>query len=66
VEWAPNQILIRCNYCNKPVSNASPGAAPKHKVSFSSVVEMIHSLTAAFSLQPARIVVGRCPAVRFV
>ncbi|KAJ6543876.1 hypothetical protein B0H19DRAFT_289302 [Mycena capillaripes] len=31
VEWAPRQILIRCNYCNKPVTNTSPGSAPKHK-----------------------------------
>jgi len=31
VEWAPSQILIRCNYCNKPVTNTAPGAAPKHR-----------------------------------
>ncbi|KAK7061340.1 zinc-ribbon-16 domain-containing protein [Favolaschia claudopus] len=31
IEWAPAQILIRCNYCNKPVSNNSAGSAPKHR-----------------------------------
>ncbi|KAF7331667.1 zinc-ribbon-16 domain-containing protein [Mycena kentingensis (nom. inval.)] len=33
VDWAPQQILIRCNYCSKPVVglNVSPGTAPKHK-----------------------------------
>ncbi|KAJ7067827.1 hypothetical protein C8F01DRAFT_1115851 [Mycena amicta] len=33
VDWAPRQILIRCNYCNKPVVkvDASPGSIPKHK-----------------------------------
>ncbi|KAJ7087262.1 hypothetical protein B0H15DRAFT_843273 [Mycena belliarum] len=33
VEWAPKQILIRCNYCNKPVTNEVPGSAitPKHR-----------------------------------
>ncbi|KAJ7229086.1 hypothetical protein GGX14DRAFT_416631 [Mycena pura] len=31
IEWAPRQILIRCNYCNKPVTNASPGSVPKHR-----------------------------------
>ncbi|KAJ7163782.1 hypothetical protein C8R43DRAFT_988631 [Mycena crocata] len=30
VEWAPQQILIRCNYCNKPVTNSS-NAVPKHR-----------------------------------
>ncbi|KAJ7672841.1 hypothetical protein B0H17DRAFT_174454 [Mycena rosella] len=32
VEWA-QQILIRCNYCNKPVTNSVPGSnvAPKHR-----------------------------------
>jgi hypothetical protein len=34
VEWAPQQILIRCSYCNKPVINDVPGSttAPKHRV----------------------------------
>ncbi|KAJ7727968.1 hypothetical protein B0H16DRAFT_1665587 [Mycena metata] len=31
VEWAPRQILIRCNYCNKPVTNTTLDAAPKHR-----------------------------------
>ncbi|KAF8211587.1 hypothetical protein K438DRAFT_1807564 [Mycena galopus ATCC 62051] len=31
VQWAPSQILIRCNYCNKPVTNTSASAASKHR-----------------------------------
>ncbi|KAJ6516352.1 hypothetical protein C8R45DRAFT_241220 [Mycena sanguinolenta] len=31
VDWAPSQILIRCNYCNKPVTNTNASAAPKHR-----------------------------------
>ncbi|KAJ7477171.1 hypothetical protein B0H11DRAFT_2234647 [Mycena galericulata] len=33
VEWAPRQILIRCSYCNKPVSNNNGDytVTPKHK-----------------------------------
>ncbi|KAF7301219.1 zinc-ribbon-16 domain-containing protein [Mycena indigotica] len=33
VDWAPRQIVMRCNYCNKPVvnPNASPRSVPKHK-----------------------------------
>ncbi|KAJ6567321.1 hypothetical protein DFH09DRAFT_1156660 [Mycena vulgaris] len=32
-EWAPQQILIRCSYCNKPATNTVPGSnvAPKHR-----------------------------------
>ncbi|KAJ7929151.1 hypothetical protein B0H13DRAFT_2311009 [Mycena leptocephala] len=31
LDWAPRQILIRCNYCNKPVTTTSPGPASKHR-----------------------------------
>ncbi|KAJ7179577.1 hypothetical protein C8R46DRAFT_1074139 [Mycena filopes] len=31
LEWAPRQILIRCNYCNKPVTNTTPGAPAKYR-----------------------------------
>ncbi|KAJ7667588.1 hypothetical protein DFH06DRAFT_1182943 [Mycena polygramma] len=31
VEWAPRQILIRCSYCNKPVTSSSPDSIPKHR-----------------------------------
>ncbi|KAF7313353.1 zinc-ribbon-16 domain-containing protein [Mycena chlorophos] len=33
VDWAPKQILMRCNYCNKPVvnPNAATGTVAKHK-----------------------------------
>ncbi|KAJ7499365.1 hypothetical protein FB451DRAFT_1118430 [Mycena latifolia] len=33
IEWTPKQIIIRCNYCNKPVTSNTPGsnAPPKHR-----------------------------------
>ena len=31
-EWAPRQILIRCNYCNKTLSDDSQDLVPSHKV----------------------------------
>ncbi|KAJ7762788.1 hypothetical protein DFH07DRAFT_404320 [Mycena maculata] len=33
ITWAPQQILIRCSYCNKSVvdDNASSAVAPKHR-----------------------------------
>jgi hypothetical protein len=66
-DWVPRQILIRCHYCNKPVSNPSTALDPRQmgrvRVFLTSHVVFADSCCAN-SLLPARTVVASCRGVQ--